>query len=89
MNGDFNLIWAVLALPVLGFLIQAFLGKRLAETTGKRLVGALAVAPILLAFAIAAKKLGRPVQDCQVIAPASDFPSTDGNPPLKTLVLHL
>jgi len=36
-----------------------------------------------------AEKLGRPVQDCQVIAPASDFPSTDGNPPLKTLVLHL
>ncbi|MBH3337905.1 class I SAM-dependent rRNA methyltransferase [Pseudomonas mendocina] len=36
-----------------------------------------------------AEKLGRPVQDCQVIAPASDFPSTDARPPLKTLVLHL
>lgn len=36
-----------------------------------------------------AKKLGRSVQDCQVIAPASDFPSTDGKPPLKTLILRL
>ncbi|MFN3770848.1 MAG: class I SAM-dependent rRNA methyltransferase [Ectopseudomonas guguanensis] len=36
-----------------------------------------------------AEKLGRSVQDCQVIAPASDFPSTDGKPPLKTLILRL
>ena len=36
-----------------------------------------------------AEKLGRPVRDCQVIAPASDFPSMDGKPPLKTLILHL
>ncbi|QNH07757.1 class I SAM-dependent rRNA methyltransferase [Pseudomonas sp. B11D7D] len=36
-----------------------------------------------------AEKLGRPVRDCQVIAPAPDFPSQDGKPPLKTLVLHL
>jgi len=55
MNGDFGLIWAVLALPILGFLIQAFLGKKLAETAGTRLVGALAVLPILVAFGIAAK----------------------------------
>lgn len=36
-----------------------------------------------------AEKLGRPVRECQVIAPAGDFPSHDGKPPLKTLILHL
>lgn len=35
-----------------------------------------------------AEKLGRPVRDCQVLAPAADFPSQDGKPPLKTLILH-
>ncbi|MGX5218201.1 class I SAM-dependent rRNA methyltransferase [Pseudomonas segetis] len=35
-----------------------------------------------------ANKLGRPVRDCQVISPAADFPSTDGQPPLKTLILQ-
>lgn len=36
-----------------------------------------------------AEKLGRPVRDWQVIAPAADFPSHDARPPLKTLVLQL
>ncbi len=36
-----------------------------------------------------ANKLGRPVRDCQVLAPAADFPSVDGRPPLKTLILQL
>ena len=36
-----------------------------------------------------AEKLGRSVQDCQVIAPAPDFPSHDAKPPLKTLILQL
>ncbi|QNH02416.1 class I SAM-dependent rRNA methyltransferase [Pseudomonas sediminis] len=36
-----------------------------------------------------AEKLGRSVQDCQVIVPASDFPSHDAKPPLKTLILQL
>ncbi|WP_137888309.1 class I SAM-dependent rRNA methyltransferase [Pseudomonas sp. 2FE] len=36
-----------------------------------------------------ADKLGRPVRDCQVLAPAADFPSADGRPPLKTLILQL
>ncbi|MCY1280391.1 Ribosomal RNA large subunit methyltransferase K/L [compost metagenome] len=36
-----------------------------------------------------ADKLGRPVRDCQVLAPAADFPSLDGQPPLKTLILQL
>lgn len=35
-----------------------------------------------------AEKLGRPVRDCQVLAPASDFPSLDGQPPLKSLILQ-
>ena len=35
-----------------------------------------------------AAKLGRPVRDCQVIAPGADFPSVDQQPPLKTLVLQ-
>ncbi|MEK1904248.1 MAG: class I SAM-dependent methyltransferase [Pseudomonas sp.] len=35
-----------------------------------------------------AEKLGRPVRDCQVISPASDFPSLDGQPPLKILILQ-
>ncbi|MCO6060161.1 class I SAM-dependent methyltransferase [Pseudomonas sp. MOB-449] len=36
-----------------------------------------------------AHKLGRPVRDWQQLAPAGDFPSQDGRPPLKTLVLQL
>lgn len=35
-----------------------------------------------------ASKVGRPVRDYQVIEPAADFPSSDGQPPLKTLVLR-
>lgn len=36
-----------------------------------------------------ASKTGRPVRDCQSIAPAQDFPSFDNRPPLKTLILQL
>ncbi|WP_437881597.1 class I SAM-dependent rRNA methyltransferase [Pseudomonas sp. LRF_L74] len=35
-----------------------------------------------------AEKLGRPVRDSEVMAPADDFPSFDGQPPLKTLILR-
>ena len=35
-----------------------------------------------------AEKLGRPVRECQTLAPALDFPSADGQPPLKTLILQ-
>ena len=35
-----------------------------------------------------AEKLGRPVRGCQVLAPAADFPSQDGKPPLKSLILR-
>lgn len=34
-----------------------------------------------------AEKLGRPVQHCEQLLPAEDFPSKDGRPPLKTLAL--
>lgn len=36
-----------------------------------------------------AEKLGRPVRDCQTLTPAADFPSMDGQPPLKTLILQI
>ena len=36
-----------------------------------------------------ATKLGRPVREWQIMAPAADFPSLDQQPPLKTLILHL
>lgn len=35
-----------------------------------------------------AAKNGRPVRDWQALAPAADFPSQDGQPPLKTLILQ-
>lgn len=54
--GDFGLIWAVLLLPVFGFLIQALLGKRIVDAlglaTGKRVMGFLAVLPIAVGFLI-------------------------------------
>ncbi|WP_024644276.1 class I SAM-dependent rRNA methyltransferase [Pseudomonas syringae] len=36
-----------------------------------------------------ASKAGRPVRDWQMMLPAEDFPSKDGQPPLKTLILQL
>jgi 23S rRNA (cytosine1962-C5)-methyltransferase len=36
-----------------------------------------------------AQKLGRPVRDCQLLTPEADFPSQDGQPPLKILSLQL
>ncbi|WP_407315004.1 class I SAM-dependent rRNA methyltransferase [Pseudomonas sp. nanlin1] len=36
-----------------------------------------------------AEKAGRPVRAWETIKPDADFPSHDGQPPLKTLVLHL
>src|SRR5438552_5182871 len=48
----FDLVWAVLLLPVAGFLLQAALGKRIVDSFGKRVCGALAVLPIAAAFVI-------------------------------------
>ena len=36
-----------------------------------------------------AQKIGRPVREWQVLKPADDFPSLDGQPPLKCLILQL
>ncbi|UZE05466.1 class I SAM-dependent rRNA methyltransferase [Pseudomonas corrugata] len=36
-----------------------------------------------------AEKAGRPVREWSTLLPADDFPSMDGNPPLKTLILQL
>ena len=36
-----------------------------------------------------ATKTGKPVRDCQVLSPGLDFPSVDGQPPLKVLMLQL
>ena len=36
-----------------------------------------------------ARKAGRPVQSAEWIVPDEDFPSTDGNPPLKTVLLRV
>lgn len=52
-------IWWVLALPVFGFLVQAFAGKividSLGPKIGRRLMGAVAVLPIALAFLLGAQ----------------------------------
>ena len=53
----FKNIWWVLALPVFGFLIQAFTGKividNLGAKIGRRVMGAIAVLPIAVAFGLA------------------------------------
>lgn len=36
-----------------------------------------------------ASKIGRPVREWEQLSPAEDFPSNDGRPPLKTLILRL
>jgi NADH-quinone oxidoreductase subunit L len=55
---EFSSIWIVLFLPLLGSIIQALFGKaviaKLGVATGKRVMGALAVLPIAIAFAIGA-----------------------------------
>jgi NADH-quinone oxidoreductase subunit L len=66
--GDYSLVWLVLALPLLGAMIQSFFGKavvdRLGPAKGKRIMGALAVIPIAASFGIGVmltmKLLGEP-----------------------------
>jgi NADH-quinone oxidoreductase subunit L len=52
--GEYSSVWAIVFLPLAGFLFQAFLGQRvvglLGPRYGKAAVGALAVAPVALAF---------------------------------------
>ena len=48
-----GLIWLTLGLPVLGAILQTILGKSLQTTAGgKRILGILAVLPIVIAFGI-------------------------------------
>ena len=51
-------IWIVIALPIIGFLIQSLLGGSLVKSMGpdksKKVLGFLAVAPIALAFVVSA-----------------------------------
>ncbi len=48
------LVWAILGLPILGFLFQSFFGgsilRRLGDKAGKRVLGIFAVGPIALSF---------------------------------------
>ncbi|MFW5697127.1 MAG: NADH-quinone oxidoreductase subunit L, partial [Fimbriimonadaceae bacterium] len=58
MEGPYSGIWLVVGLPLLGFLIQALLGKKiiqaLGQDFGKLVMGVLAVSPVVAAFGIAA-----------------------------------
>lgn len=58
MEEHFNLIWWVIGLPLVGFLIQALLGKAIVSlfgpSLGKKMCGTLAVLPIAGSFALGA-----------------------------------
>ena len=49
---NYESIWLVLLFPIVGFLVQALLGTRIEKMFGRRVLGALAVLPILLSFAV-------------------------------------
>jgi len=51
-DGNLNLIWLVILLPLIGFGILATLGPRLQKSLGKGAVGIVAVVPIVLSFVI-------------------------------------
>ncbi|MEZ0324667.1 MAG: NADH-quinone oxidoreductase subunit L [Fimbriimonas sp.] len=51
MNSDFRPAIAILILPLLGFLVQVFMGKTLRESYGRRVAAIVAVLPVALAFA--------------------------------------
>ncbi len=56
MNDSYQLVWLILAFPLLGFLIQALAGgwvvRTLGPKRGKRLMGTLAVLPIVGSFIV-------------------------------------
>ncbi len=56
MTGPFANVWLIVALPLIGFLVQALLGGKVVQTLGPRFgrpaMGALAVLPIAAAFAV-------------------------------------
>jgi len=49
---NYESIWLVLLFPILGFLLQAMLGSRIEKALGRRVLGGLAVLPIVLSFAV-------------------------------------
>jgi NADH-quinone oxidoreductase subunit L len=55
VDGNNGLIWLTLGLPILGAVLQVLLGKNLSgSASGKRVLGILAVLPIVISFAISA-----------------------------------
>jgi NADH:ubiquinone oxidoreductase subunit 5 (chain L)/Multisubunit Na+/H+ antiporter, MnhA subunit len=68
MTSTFDLIWAVIGLPLVGFLFHAFFGKRV----GKKVVGTVGTAVVLGAFALSVylliELLRLPAADRQVIS---------------------
>lgn len=68
MNSVFDLIWVVIGLPLAGFLIHAFFGKRL----GKKAVGTVGTAVVLGAFALSGyllkELLALPAEEQKVIS---------------------
>lgn len=68
MNSVFDLIWVVIGLPLAGFLVHAFFGKRL----GKKAVGTVGTAVVLVAFALSvyllAELLKLPAEEQKVIS---------------------
>ncbi len=79
-NADFTIAW-VLILPILGFLIQAFLGKRMidpaAPAAGRRVMGTLAVLPIAIAFVLGVlvtiRLAGLPSYERSVVVPLFEW----------------
>ncbi len=68
MNSVFDLIWLVIGLPLAGFLLHAFFGKRL----GKKLVGTIGTAVVLTAFGLSVYLLTElvklPAEERQVVS---------------------
>lgn len=74
-DAQFSMVWWIVGLPVFGFLIQALLGKividQLGRKVGRAVMGAIAVAPIAIGFAIAVvmtmSLASRPADDRMII----------------------
>ena len=45
-------IWLVILFPILGFLTQALLGTKIEKALGRKVLGAVAVLPVVLSFAV-------------------------------------
>ena len=54
MTGGFELLWAVIGLPLAGFLILALAGSSIEKSLGRRALAILSCLPVALAFGLAA-----------------------------------